>query len=119
MNNNFNIQKLSHLTPNERIAVLEFVQILRETFGSLIREVILFGSKARGVQSDEADIDILIVLGNISFEIKKAISELAAQENLKHNVLISTIRYESAAWENSLIRQSPFGQAVRNEGIWL
>ena len=119
MNNNTNIQKLAHLEANERIAVLEFVQLLRETFGSIIHEVILFGSKARGVQTNESDIDILIVLDNISFEIKKAISELAAKENLKHNVLISTIRYESAAWENSLVRQSPFGQAIRNEGIWL
>jgi len=47
----------------------------------LIREIILFGSKVRGDSEKDSDIDILIVLTDLSWEIKKAISELAAEEN--------------------------------------
>jgi hypothetical protein len=64
-------------------------------------------------------LDILIVLTNLSWKIKKSISELAAEENLKHNVLISTIRYDTATWESPLIKASPFGKSIREEGIWL
>ena len=114
-----NQDKLSLLTLEEQNAVREFALLLRSKYGQAIKEIILFGSKARGERQQDSDIDILIVLGRLSFEIKKAISDLAAQENIKHNVLISTIRYDAVTWENPVISQSPFGQAVRNEGIWL
>jgi|SRR3990167_3634989 len=107
------------LTPNEREAVTEFVKILRQQLGPLIKEIILFGSKARGDSKKYSDIDILIVLKNLSWEIKKTISKLAAQENIKHNVLISTIRYDVDTWENPVIKLSPFGRTVREEGIQL
>jgi uncharacterized protein len=113
------LSRLSRLTPDERDAVLEFVSRLRTLFGPSIEEIILFGSKARGQSESNSDIDILIVLDKISIQIKKAISELAAEQNIKHNVLISTIRYDAATWGNPAIRTSPFGQTVRHEGIWL
>ncbi|GFP30877.1 nucleotidyltransferase domain-containing protein [Candidatus Hakubella thermalkaliphila] len=114
-----NLEKLSLLKTEERNAVLEFADLLRERFGFLIKELILFGSKARGESDQESDIDILVVLTNLSWEIKKSISELAAEENLKHNVLISTIRYDTATWESPLIKASPFAKSIREEGIWL
>lgn len=113
------LKKISLLTIEERSAVLEFTERLRKRFGSLIKEVILFGSKVRGESDRASDIDILIVLTNLSWEIKKSISELAAEENLKHNVIISTIRYDENTWENPAVKASPFGKTVREEGIWL
>lgn len=114
-----NLKKLSVLSPDEKLAVIEFAKLLRDRFGSIIKEIILFGSKVRGEGEKDSDIDILVVLTNLSWDIKKSISELAAQENLKHNVLISTIRYHAATWENPIIKASPFSRSVRKEGIWL
>ena len=114
-----NIEKLSFLTDEEKTAVLEFAGITRKRLGSAVKEIILFGSKARGESGKASDIDILIVLTKLSWEIKKTISELAAEENLKHNVLISTVRYDASAWDNPVIQASPFAKSVREEGIWL
>jgi predicted nucleotidyltransferase len=114
-----NLQNHIALTTNEREAVSEFVKILRERCGPMIREIILFGSKVRGHDNKDSDIDILIVLNNLSWKIKKTISELAAQENIKYNVLISTIRYDATTWEDQVIKLSPFGQVVRREGVRL
>jgi predicted nucleotidyltransferase len=116
---NKSLESLSTLTINEKEAIIEFVKILRQRFGSIIREIIFFGSKTRDDANRYSDIDILIVLTKLSWEIKKTISELAAEENLKYGVLISTIRYSVNTWENPVIKLSPFGKAVRNEGIWL
>lgn len=107
------------LQDNEKEAIAEFVKVLRQTFGLMIREIILFGSKVRGNDSKDSDIDILIVLNNLSWEIKKTISELAAQENMKYNVLISTVRYDTDTWDDPVIKHSPFGRAVREEGVLL
>ena len=110
---------LKILTVKERKAVFEFSRLLRQQFGPLVKEIILFGSKVRGDSKKNSDLDILIVLHNLSWEIKKAISELAAEENIKHNVVISTIRYASDAWENPIIKASPFVMSVKKEGIRL
>lgn len=116
---NRNLESLSTLNPEEKESILEFARVLRQRFGSMIKEIILFGSKIRGNSMKDSDIDILIVLTNLSWEIKKTISELAAEENIKHDVLISTIRYNVDTWENPVIKFSLFGKTVRKEGVWL
>jgi len=113
------LEDLPNLTLNEREAILEFSNRLREEFGSLIREIIFFGSKVKGESDKDSDIDILIVLNRLSWEIKRGISELAAEENIKHNVVITTIRYDVDTWENPVIKASPFAGSVKKEGIWL
>ena len=113
------IEKLSFLSQEERTAVMEFAELIRKRFGSMIKEIILFGSKVRGKSEKESDIDILIVLSSLSWEIKKSISEQAAEENMKHNVLISTVRYDASSWDDPVIKASPFAKTVRREGVWL
>lgn len=112
-------ESLSYLTPEEKFAVSEFAELLRKRFGSMIQGIILFGSKVDGKSNKYSDIDILIILSSLSWKIKKEISELAAQENLKHNVLISTVRYDIETWENPAVKASPFARSIREKGIWL
>ena len=114
-----NLEDIATLTPDEREAIKEFSRLLREQLGTTVKEIILFGSKARGDSEKYSDIDILIVLDEVSWDIKKAISELAAEENIRHNVLISTIRYDIDIWAMPAIQASPFVMAVKREGIWL
>ena len=113
------IERLSFLTQDERTAVMEFSEQIRKRFGSMVKEIILFGSKVRGKSEKESDIDILLVLSSLSWEIKRSISEQAAEENMKHNVLISTVRYDVSAWDDPVIKASPFAKTVRREGVWL
>lgn len=112
-------QKLSHLSAEKRIAVNEFADRLRARLGPLVREIILFGSKVRGDAEKYSDMDVLIVLSNLSWDLKKAISELAAEENSRHDVLISTIRYDVSTWDDPVVKSSPFARNVRREGVWL
>jgi predicted nucleotidyltransferase len=114
-----NPSHLSTLAQNERDAVSEFASLLRSRFGSGIRDIILFGSKVRGEGEEFSDIDILIVLTRLTWAIKKVISELAAEENIKYNVLISTVRYDVDTWEKPAIKMLPFAAAVRREGVRL
>ncbi len=114
-----NLKGAPNLTKTEKEAISEFVSISRQQLGSLIKEIILFGSKVNGKSDEFSDIDILFVLNRVSWDIKELISEIAADENIKNNVLISTLRYSVDDWENPVIKSSPFAVAVRNEGIRL
>lgn len=112
------IESLS-LTDNEKEAIMEFAKRLKQRFNSIIQKIILFGSKVKDKSEINSDIDILIVVENLSWEIKKTISDIASEENIKYDVLITTIRYDARKWEDPVIKTSPFGRAVREEGILL
>ena len=58
-------------------------------------------------------------VGQLLIGGNKSISEQAAEENMKHNVLISTVRYDASTWDDPVIKASPFAKTVRREGIWL
>lgn len=47
-------------------AIQEFKKRLKELYGDNLREVILFGSAARGGFTEGSDIDVLVVLGNVT-----------------------------------------------------
>ena len=46
-------------------AIQEFKKRLKEVYKDNLKEVILFGSAARGEFTGESDIDVLVVLGSI------------------------------------------------------
>jgi len=62
---------------------------LRKNFGSSIKEVILFGSQARGDAEEFSDYDILIVLDKAySFKDKNQLLELCYDIGLQHDIVI-------------------------------
>ena len=101
---------LAKLAANEEQAVVEFTSRLRSLFGTAVKEVIIFGSKSRGEGGTDSDIDVLVVLQRVSWKTKKAVSALAAEANLKYNVLISTIRFSARTWADPKVKATPFCQ---------
>ena len=69
----------------------EFKVEVRELYSKRLKNVILYGSYARGEDTDDSDIDMAVVLeGDISpgREIDRMI-DIITEMNLKHNILIS------------------------------
>jgi predicted nucleotidyltransferase len=96
--------------------------ILRESFkqifGDQFERMVLFGSRARGDNREDSDIDILVVLHD-KFEYAEAIrcsSELVARLSLENDVTISRSFVSHDEFEQG---QSPFLLNVRREGVLL
>lgn len=94
----------------------EFKKEIEKLYGTRLKEVILYGSWARGDATDESDIDLLIVLeGKIvpGAEIDRMI-DIITEINLKYDVLLSV--YPISEQDYSVIN-SPLLINVRKEGI--
>ena len=59
------------LTEKERQVLSGVVRTLRTRFGA--REVLLYGSAARGQLDEGSDIDLLVVLPRVDWELQKQI----------------------------------------------
>jgi len=77
----------------EKKAIDELIEKLKETYGENLVKVILYGSKARGDQTEDSDIDIMIILRDFKNkveEIKKVIA-IVSSINFIYEVFISPV----------------------------
>ena len=101
---------------NLQVILNEFKRELRGLYGERLKDVILFGSHARGEAHAGSDIDVMVVLrGEVApgREIDHMI-DVITELNLKYSVLLSVVL---VAEEKYLRRDSPLLLNVRREGI--
>ncbi|MDD2360169.1 MAG: nucleotidyltransferase domain-containing protein, partial [Syntrophaceticus schinkii] len=72
--------------------MLELVDGLLAIMESLLVRIVLYGSVARGVQTEESDIDIaLLIHGTLDDELEDKLSEFIVDMNLKYDKVFSVI----------------------------
>jgi len=108
---------LTRLSDTEKIAVKTFVHDIREQFQDQILAVALFGSKARGDDDPESDIDLIVIADSEDREFRSALWRIASKISLKYNVLISARIYSKKRWEKTCEIGLPISIAIINESI--
>jgi len=101
---------------NMPVPIIRLHDKLRELYGIRLQEVILYGSYARGTQTQQSDIDVAVVLdGNVKpgLEIDRMI-DVVTDLNLEFDTLISVYPVSSVDYSS---RQSPLLINLRREGI--
>lgn len=93
----------------------EYSERVRSALGSHIREIILFGSRARGEQKKYSDYDVLIVVDKRDREIVKTIRKIAVGILDEHERLIGNIVYDVDEWEKK--KTFPLGINIKREGV--
>lgn len=102
---------------NESEAVREFVTRVRQLLGSRLVGVKLFGSKARGDDTPESDIDILVEVETASVASEDAVLDIAFDVNLDQAVYISPRVIARAVFNDPVWSTTPFIRALEHEGI--
>jgi predicted nucleotidyltransferase len=102
------------LTPNEQHVINHLVRRLKEDFHA--ERVMLYGSAARGDMDAESDIDLLIFLPAVTWEVEKRIGRKAFEAGLEIDRIISTACFSPCDIDHGPMRVSPFIVNVLREG---
>lgn len=96
--------------------VEELVKQLRARYGARLRQVVLYGSYARGEPTTESDIDTLVVLDRVDdfWAEFERISPIANRLSLAFDVVISALPVGKEAFDHE---QTPLLINTRREGV--
>jgi len=96
-----------------------YVKRIEDIYGAHLRQVILYGSYARGDYRDDSDIDIMILLDIPDEEIKAyrhQLSDMTFDFNMEYDLDIKPIAKSEAHFYH-WVKAYPFYSNVNSEGI--
>lgn len=99
--------------------LMELVDGILGVMKSRVISIILYGSVARGTNTEESDVDVAILMqGNLDKETEEKLSDFIVDMNLEYNKVFSVIdiNYDMfCKWQKVI----PFYQNVMQEGVVL
>lgn len=101
-----------------REAFCKMIPGFQTIFGITLKQIILYGSTARGTQSEESDIDIAVIVRRHTEEMYNQMIDLTVDLDLEYNKVFSVllIDYDNfREWENVL----PLYKNIKKDGILL
>lgn len=105
--------------PIQREAIELFSKNIKERLSPNIKDVRLFGSVARGTDTPESDIDILVLVEKDDRDISDAIMDIVVDINLEYDVVITPIIITGSHYANPLFRETAFFHNLESEGVSL
>lgn len=90
----------------------------QKIFGNVLEKIILYGSVARGMQTEESDVDIAVIVRNYTEDMHDKMIDLTVDLELAYDKVLSVllIDYDNfKEWENIL----PFYKNIKKDGILL
>lgn len=77
----------------------------------------IYGSKARGSDNPESDIDVMIVLKAMTPPLESEIDDLIFEINLENDCFITALYYSQEELERGPLSESPLYKKILQEGI--
>jgi uncharacterized protein len=95
----------------------EYSRKVRAALGERIRDIILFGSRARGDFKVFSDYDMLLVVDKRDKSLLNAVVDIEVGILDTYDQLVGSIVFEPEEWERK--KQSPLGMNIRKDGTRL
>lgn len=104
------------LTDGDRTAVAQAAAEARRILP--VSRVVLFGSKARGTDSADSDLDLLILTKRrTSHQERKLLIDALLDVELEMNVTISVLIVPESEWDHGAYRAMPIHHEVNRDGV--
>lgn len=101
----------------EKTALAELSVWLRDRFGDRLRETALFGSRARGEGSEESDLDVLVVVRDLSSAEAREIAQFRGDLLTRHGVLVSPFAVSAARMADLRSRERRIAREIDRDAV--
>ena len=101
--------------------LMELAEMLQEVYRDKLKEVILYGSVARGTATDDSDVDIMVLIDGTDQELRSfedKLSDVSTDISIKYFKVFSIIDVSYQEYMNWM-KVSPFYRNVSEEGVVL
>lgn len=103
------------LRDREKQSIRKATRLLKEIF--FVKEVILFGSKARGTDDPESDIDLLLLTSKpLHWKERESIINTLFDIEMEFDVVISILDTTVAEWNNGIFTKFPIHATICHDG---
>ena len=101
------------------LVLVELADSVHSLLGDWLDRVVLYGSYARGDNSRESDVDILVLTDLTPEENRKFrrdLNRIFSRIGLKHDILLSMFLIDRKSYENRM-EVMPFYQNIERDGV--
>lgn len=109
------MKKVLLLKKNETTAIGNLKEELSSRFKLI--DLRLFGSKVRGEDTPESDVDVMIELAESNPGIESQIYDIIFEINLKNDSFISAIIFSKNEIDEGPLAESPIYKIIQKEGV--
>lgn len=92
-----------------------FLAEIRSRLGNRLKNILLFGSRARGDYSVDSDYDCLLIVDETSRELEDVVDEVAGDFLYRYGAVFSIFPVSETRYKTQ--KYNPLFMNVRNEGI--
>lgn len=98
-------------------ALQDFAARVRARFGARLRELTLFGSRARGEAREDSDVDVLVVVDDLTGAEARELGYLSGDILTAHDVVLSPLALSTARMATLRERERLIAAEVARDGI--
>ena len=105
------------MNPVEKKIIDTFTLLIMKRRG--VHRIELFGSRARGDAEPDSDMDVLVIVDDLTEKDEDYISECAWEAGFESGVVVVPVVFSRLEWENGPERYSLLAEAVKSDGVYL
>jgi predicted nucleotidyltransferase len=111
----------NYMNEKDRELIVELKKRISLDVKGHLRQIIVFGSRARGEAIDGSDIDVIALVDEKTSEIEKKLEDVAYQVMWDHDFkpIISLKVFAESQFNNSIKKGFSFYKHVQDEGVFV
>ncbi len=105
------------LGANEQAALDDFARLVRERYGARLRDLKLFGSRARGEGDEDSDLDVLVTVEGLTNAEGHALAQDAGDFLTRYDVVLSPFAVSTAHFDELRRRELLIAEEIDRDGV--
>ena len=105
------------LTADEQAWLDAYRQALKEQYPGIVERMVIYGSKARGDDHPDSDLDVLLIVQNEAAHLMRQLRRIGYELAATSDAVPSILAYTQDEWESRRENGSPFHRAVERDAV--